>query len=180
MSFCLFCHFFPSFSKCPESKLQKKVSKLKDTLFYISVPWEEIKLTLLWNTMGSRIMLSIGSWDQIYPCFQVPNYFFIPNVWWSSFSYYYQPVIRISLSMFQSDPIKGLPLYDWWKIFYLFLKYYYIVVIQDESADESVPLRQGGVGRFSQHDQVCNFTKLDMITLHFKEMMQIFSARSGL
>ncbi len=61
--------------------------------------------------MKSCLMLSIGQWDQIYPKWQVLNYSFILNVCWSSFAYYYQSVIGIFLSLFQSDPIEQLPLY---------------------------------------------------------------------
>jgi len=61
--------------------------------------------------MGSWILGSIALWDQIYPGWQVPKYFFISNVFGSSFAYYYQLVIRITLSLSQSNPFKRLPLY---------------------------------------------------------------------
>ncbi len=39
--------------------------------------------------MGSWIMGSIGWWDKIYPDWQAPNYSFIPDVYSSSFAFYY-------------------------------------------------------------------------------------------
>ncbi len=53
-------------------------------------------------------MGSIGQWDQIYPGWQPTNYFFMHNVGWSSFAYYY--IIIISFTLSRSDPTERLPL----------------------------------------------------------------------
>ena len=60
--------------------------------------------------MGSRILLSIGLWNQIYPNLQVPNYPFIPNLGRSSFAPRYHSVYGISYGLTQSDSVKQRPL----------------------------------------------------------------------
>ncbi len=61
--------------------------------------------------MGSRIMVQIGLWNQIYPDLQVPNYSVIPNIGLSSFTYEYYLVNGICYGLTQSDPIKWGPPY---------------------------------------------------------------------
>ncbi len=53
----------------------------------------------------------------MYLDLQVPNYSFLPNIRLSSFAYYYQSVIVISLSLPLSDSIKQ-PSLSWNSYFY--------------------------------------------------------------
>jgi hypothetical protein len=56
--------------------------------------------------MGSRIIVSISNWTQIYQDLKVPNCYVIPSVGLSSFAYKDHSVKRISYGLSQSDSIK--------------------------------------------------------------------------
>jgi len=58
-----------------------------------------------YRLMGSRIMVSIGLWNQIYPDFQVPTYSVIPNTVWSLFTYLYHLGNGISYGFVQTIPV---------------------------------------------------------------------------
>jgi hypothetical protein len=64
-----------------------------------------IKRALLNRIMDNIINQLMGS---NYTGSQIPNKSFIPDAHWSSLTNYYQLVIVNSLSLSQSDPIKGL------------------------------------------------------------------------